>query len=32
MTRIELLIFAAGCFALGMLLAIAVYQWRMPHA
>lgn len=32
MTRLELLVFAAGCFALGMLLAIAVHQWRVPGA
>ena len=32
MTRLELLIFALGWFALGMLLAIAVNQWRIAHA
>jgi len=31
MTPIELVIFAAGWFALGMLLAIAVNQWRIAH-
>jgi hypothetical protein len=31
MTPIELAIFGAGWFALGMLLAIAVNQWRTTH-
>jgi len=31
MTRLELAVFAAGWFALGILFAMAVTQWRAGH-